>query len=93
MSPNLGLETGVELGVRRPGSPGCDSVNHCGHPSEAGGGDLKGHSGQEAAIPLHFHSQESSNVSLHPSNDGELAPFGTSFSDLRIGCREAGERG
>lgn len=90
MSPNLGLETGVELGVRRPGSPGCDSVNHCGHPSEAG---TKGHSGQEAAIPLHFHSQESSNVSLHPSNDGELAPFGTSFSDLRIGCREAGERG
>ena len=92
MSPNLGLERGVELGVRRPGSLGCDSANHCGDPSEARG-DLKGHSGQEAAIPLQFHSQESSNIGLHSSNDGELTPFGTSFSALRIGCREAGERG
>ena len=82
MSPNLGLERG---------SSGCDPANRCGDPSEAGGTSKV--RGQEAAIPLQFHSQESSNTGLHSSNDGELAPCGTSLAALRTGCQEAGERG
>lgn len=76
----------TELGVRRPGPPGPDSANHVLWRPFKGKGTSKVKVVRKLSSLSSIHSEESSNICLHSSNDGELTSFGTSLLVLTTGC-------